>query len=255
VPYAAINTIEDLEAAIKTIGLPAVLKTAGFGYDGKGQRMIKAMSDVDADKVPALPAIIEKFIPFKKEISIIGARSENGKFAAHGPIENQHQNHILDVSFAPAVVSPVVIEQALAITQKVMEGLNVIGLLCVEFFLMQDDTLLINELAPRPHNSGHLTIESCAASQFEQLVRTVTGLPLGSTVQNHAAAMANLLGDVWNNGEPKWSAALSLPDVHLHLYGKEQPRPGRKMGHIAACASTVEQAKAQVIEARSLLCK
>jgi 5-(carboxyamino)imidazole ribonucleotide synthase len=158
----------------------------------------------------------------------------DGSFAHYGAVENRHSRHILDVTTAPAPVDVSIARTAVEIARTVLEQLNVIGVLCVEFFLTRDGRLLVNELAPRPHNSGHFTIDACVTSQFEQQLRAVCGLPLGSTEQVRSAAMANLLGDLWLNGEPDWSAACAFPNVKLHLYGKTEPRPGRKMGHITA---------------------
>lgn len=254
-PFRHIKTIEELRTAVSELGLPCVLKTAGFGYDGKGQAKIKAESDIEAAfaALNGADAVLEAFVDFDKEVSIVCARGQNGDFAHYGVIENEHANHILDVSFAPAVVSEKVYADAIEITRNIAESLDYVGTLCVEFFLTRDETLLVNELAPRPHNSGHLTFDACVTSQFEQQLRAVCGLPLGSTEFYHPAAMANLLGDVWANGEPNWAAALELPDVKLHLYGKVEPRNGRKMGHLTATAATSEKAVDLVREAKRLL--
>jgi 5-(carboxyamino)imidazole ribonucleotide synthase len=244
--------------------LPAIIKTTGFGYDGKGQRLARnadeakqAIVELTAGGAGADDAggqvIVEQLVNFEKEISVIGARAQDGKFAAYGPIENKHANHILDVSCLPARVPAPLASQAIAITQAIMEALDVIGLLCVEFFVTADGRLLVNELAPRPHNSGHLTIEGCAVSQFEQLVRIICGLPLGATESLAPTAMANLLGDLWSGGEPGWTRVLNLPSVYLHLYGKAQAKPGRKMGHITARGDSVEEVISTATEARSLL--
>ncbi len=168
-------------------------------------------------------------------------------------IENEHDNHILDISFAPGNVSKATHNNAVEITQSIAEKLDYVGTLCVEFFLTKDDRLLVNELAPRPHNSGHLTFGPCVTSQFEQQLRAVCGLPLGSTEFYKPAAMANLLGDVWANGEPDWSAALSDPNIKLHLYGKMEPRKGRKMGHLTAVGDTASDAAKIVRAARERL--
>jgi 5-(carboxyamino)imidazole ribonucleotide synthase len=168
-------------------------------------------------------------------------------------VENVHRHHVLDVTTAPALVTSKLTTEAVAITRHVLDALDVIGVLCVEFFVTRDEKLLVNELAPRPHNSGHFTIDACTTSQFEQQLRAVCGLPLGATTQQRPAAMANLLGDVWQMGEPHWAAALSIPEVRLHLYGKLLPRPGRKMGHLTAVAATGEEARALVLEARERL--
>ena len=176
-----------------------------------------------------------------------------GDFAAFPVFENEHANHILDVTFAPAMLDPKLTAEAAELAAGILEKLNVVGLLTVEMFLTTDGRILINELAPRTHNSGHLTIDACVTSQFEQQVRAVCGLPLGSTELRQPAAMANLLGHHWSNGEPKWAAALEDPLVKLHLYGKAQPRVGRKMGHLTATGQTTREAVDRVRRARERL--
>lgn len=254
-PFRHIKTIDELRTAVSELGLPCVLKTAGFGYDGKGQAKIKAESNLEAafDGLKGADAVLEAFVDFEKEVSVVCARGQDGDFAHYGVIENEHANHILDVSFAPAVVSEKVFADAIEITRNIAESLDYVGTLCVEFFLTRDEKLLVNELAPRPHNSGHLTFDACVTSQFEQQLRAVCRLPLGSTEFYRPAAMANLLGDVWANGEPNWAAALELPDVKLHLYGKVEPRVGRKMGHLTATAENAQKAVDLVREAKRRL--
>ena len=188
-------------------------------------------------------AVLERFIAFDREVSIIVARGVAGWMSTFGLIENTHANHILDISVVPASVAPEVEARAAEIARGVAESLGLVGVLCVEFFLTPDGELLINELAPRPHNSGHLTIDASMTSQFEQQVRAICGLPVGSTELLRPAAMANLLGDLWADGEPDWAAACALPGVKLHLYGKAEPRPGRKMGHLTALASSPREAR------------
>ena len=197
--------------------------------------------------------MLEAFLDLDREISVIGARGVDGSFSHFDPIENEHRHHILDLSVAPADVPAAIAAHAVEVTRTVMDALEYIGILCIEFFLTRDGELLINELAPRPHNSGHLTFDACRTSQFEQQVRSICGLPLGSPELLRPAAMANILGDLWANGEPDWPAALEHPDVKLHLYGKSAPRPGRKMGHLTALGSTREQAQTLVREARDAL--
>jgi len=198
-------------------------------------------------------AVLEAFVEFEKEVSVVCARDRKGNFAHYGVIENEHANHILDVSFAPAICSGKVFAEAVEITRSVAETLDYIGTLCVEFFLTKDEKLLINELAPRPHNSGHLTFDACVTSQFEQQLRAVCGLPLGSTEFLRPAAMANLLGELWQNGEPNWARALEFPELKLHLYGKAEARKGRKMGHLTALASTAREASEIVRQSRKML--
>jgi 5-(carboxyamino)imidazole ribonucleotide synthase len=253
--FAAVRSLAELEAAARSIGRPAVLKTASSGYDGKGQAKITAESDLASiwNELSTDEAIYEAFIGFEREVSVIGVRGVDGSTAFYGPIENEHSQHILDVSRCPADVPTSVKRDAIDIARAVLQALDVVGVLCVELFLKDDGTLLINELAPRPHNSGHLTIEAFATSQFEQQVRAVAGLPLGATEQLRPAAMANLLGDVWQPNEPRWDRALGVPGVSLHLYGKAEAKPGRKMGHLTATAATTEEAVQRVITARASL--
>jgi 5-(carboxyamino)imidazole ribonucleotide synthase len=254
-PYREVRSLAGLNSAISDLGCPAVLKTAAFGYDGKGQfrvdnagRAAEAWAAIGEQK-----AVLEAFIDFDREISVVAARGEDGQFVHYGTIENQHSHHILDVSIAPARVSPQVAQEAVDLARCVLETLDVVGVLCVEFFVTRDGSLLINELAPRPHNSGHLTVDACITSQFEQQLRAACGLPLGSTKMHRPAAMANLLGDLWANGEPNWAAACAFPGVKLHLYGKLEPRPGRKMGHLTALNDDPEEAYRTVLAARDSL--
>lgn len=197
--------------------------------------------------------MLEAFIDFEREISVVAARGEDGEFVHYGAIENQHSRHILDISLAPARVATRVAQDAVEMARAVLEKLEVVGVLCVEFFVARDGRLLINELAPRPHNSGHLTIDACISSQFEQQLRAVCGLPLGSAAMHRPAAMANLLGDLWSAGVPNWPAACAFPEVKLHLYGKLAPRPGRKMGHLTALQTDPEAACRTVLQARQSL--
>jgi 5-(carboxyamino)imidazole ribonucleotide synthase len=254
-PFAPVRSLEDLSAALAALGTPAVLKTAGWGYDGKGQVKIASLEDAPAawEAVGGQESVLEAFVDFEREVSVVAARGLDGSFAHFGVIENRHSRHILDVSIAPAAVSPRVALDAVEIACGILEGLSVVGVLCVEMFLTRDGRLLVNELAPRPHNSGHLTFDACVTSQFEQQLRAITGLALGSTELLRPAAMANLLGDLWHNGEPNWAAACRHPDVKLHLYGKADARPGRKMGHLTALARTPEEALERVVAARAAL--
>ena len=254
-PFARVQSLDELAVALGSVGMPAIVKTAAFGYDGKGQHRITAIEQADSvwSLIGHQEAIVEQVVDFAREISVVAARGLDGAMVDYGAIENQHVNHILDVSIAPAQIPAAVAAEASALTRRAMEELGYVGVLCVEFFVTRDDRLLVNEIAPRPHNSGHLTIEACATSQFEQQVRAVCGLALGSTVQPRPAAMVNLLGDVWKDGEPDWDAALSLAGVALHLYGKDDPRPGRKMGHITVVADSAEEAVERALAARAVL--
>jgi 5-(carboxyamino)imidazole ribonucleotide synthase len=254
-PFRPVSSLADLHAGIHDLGLPAVLKTAGFGYDGKGQTQITSLSEAEAalQALQGQEAILEAFVDFACEVSVVAARGLDGAFAHYGVIENVHRHHVLDVSIAPATVSPKIVNDAIEIARSILMALDVVGVLCVEFFLTRDSKLLVNELAPRPHNSGHLTVDACVTSQFEQQLRAVCGLPLGSTEQHRPAAMGNLLGDLWHDGEPNWEAACSFPEVKLHLYGKLVPRSGRKMGHLTALAASAGAAARLVRSGRAAL--
>jgi len=254
-PFRRVASLEDLTSAARELGLPAILKTADFGYDGKGQFRIADVSELAQAwrAVGERESVLEAFVDFEREISVVAARGVDGEFVHYGAIENQHRNGILNTSLAPARVTESVTRQAVEIARAVLEKLDVTGVLCVEFFVCRDGRLLINELAPRPHNSGHFTFDANVTSQFEQQLRSVCELPLGAVTQCSPAAMANLLGDIWSGGEPNWAAAAAVPNVKLHLYGKMSPRPGRKMGHLTALANSVDQAHADVQRALSTL--
>jgi 5-(carboxyamino)imidazole ribonucleotide synthase len=254
-PFRAVRSVEDVRAAVIELGLPAVLKTASFGYDGKGQSTVRTPAEAEAmvSASPNVERIYEAFVDFDREVSVVAARGTDGAFSHWGVIENSHRNHILDVSVSPADVPPAITSEAVKIARGILESLDVIGVLCVEFFLTKSGKLLVNELAPRPHNSGHLTIDAHVTSQFEQQLRAVCGLPLGSTSQHTAAAMANLLGDLWRDGEPDWAAGCAHTETKLHLYGKAEARPGRKMGHLTSLAPTPAQAAQAVVAARNAL--
>ncbi|HEY7115230.1 MAG TPA: 5-(carboxyamino)imidazole ribonucleotide synthase [Tepidisphaeraceae bacterium] len=299
--FAPIAGPDDLRAALSDLGTPAILKSAGFGYDAKGQFKITgaeqaqeawrvvtahlhaqvateegpgfgvqgsgkeaekgtgAFSSESAIRNPqSAIAILEAFVPFEREVSVVAARSSRGDFAHWGVIENVHVNGILDLSTAPAAVADSVYRDSIEIAKGILDTLGVVGVLCVEFFVTRDGRLLVNELAPRPHNSGHLTFDASVTSQFEQQLRAVCNLPLGDTRLYGPAAMVQLLGDLWldrapDQPAPAWPAALANPNVKLHLYGKYEPRRGRKMGHLTAMASTVEEAREQVLAARRSL--
>lgn len=252
--FEPISEACDLRRVVPDFG-PAILKTAGFGYDGKGQYRVRTLTEAEAawDAMGRQEAVLEAVVDFEAELSVIGVRGASGECVFYAPSCNHHSGGILDVSFAPTDFGDAVVREAIAITRGILEHLDVIGVLCVEFFLTRDRKLLVNELAPRPHNSGHLTIDACITSQFEQQLRSVCGLPLGSTDMLRPAAMANLLGDLWNAAEPDWPRACAQPEVKLHLYGKLAPRPGRKMGHLTATASTAWRAEELVRTTRSQL--
>jgi 5-(carboxyamino)imidazole ribonucleotide synthase len=270
-PFSPIASLADLQAALARQGTPAILKSAGFGYDGKGQFKIDraeqaqeaweaVTASLPAPPTPDTPAaVLESFVEFEREVSVVAARSGLGDFAHWGVIENDHVHHILDLSTAPALVPSEVYKEAIEITRGILESLKVVGVLCVEFFLSKSGKLLVNELAPRPHNSGHLTFDASVTSQFEQQLRAVCNLPLGDTRLHSPAAMAQLLGDLWlgPGGEssviPDWEASLMNSNLKLHLYGKTEPRKGRKMGHLTALAETAQEARRQVLAGRDAL--
>ncbi|MEM7576490.1 MAG: 5-(carboxyamino)imidazole ribonucleotide synthase [Planctomycetota bacterium] len=264
-PFEPVNSFAGLDQAANQLGLPAVLKTARGGYDGKGQRVIHgpneltyAWEELGSGKVPC---ILEAMIDFEQEISVVAARSVAGEIKTYGPIANSHRNHILDVSVVPSGAAREVDERAVNVTRDVMEKLDVVGVLCVEFFQVRGGTasfetygpVLINEIAPRPHNSGHLTIEAHASSQFEQQVRAVCGLALGDATLLKPAAMVNVLGELWGpDGQaPTWRTIEGRDQLALHLYGKTVARPGRKMGHLTATARTAHEALRDAVEARA----
>ncbi|WP_436715187.1 5-(carboxyamino)imidazole ribonucleotide synthase [Roseiconus lacunae] len=253
-PFARVTGRDCVQSFAAEHGWPVIVKTARSGYDGKGQHRLDDESDIDS--VPWQETdhwIAEKCIEFQAEASIIVARSAHGEVRCFPPFENHHVNHILDTTVCPSFLSPELIENAVNLATKAAEVLDLVGVLCVELFVTADGTMLINEVAPRPHNSGHLTIEACHTSQFEQHVRAVCGMPLGDpSLRVAAAAMANLLGDLWpNDGPPAWDQLQrAQPTVALHLYGKRDPKVGRKMGHLTATADSVEAAREAVLSAR-----
>jgi 5-(carboxyamino)imidazole ribonucleotide synthase len=234
---------------------PGILKISRFGYDGKGQTRVNNPAELDRAFIGMNrePCVLEKLLPLESEVSVIVSRSFDGEVATFPISENQHRNGILDISIIPARVSPAIIQNAVDIAVRVAEKLDYRGVLCVEFFVFADGRLLVNEIAPRPHNSGHYSIDACVTSQFEQQVRILCGMPLGSTAMHGAAVMVNLLGDLWQGGEPKWEQVLRHPHVKLHLYGKLEARPGRKMGHYTVLAESTEAALQLALEIKQSL--
>ncbi|HZS83683.1 MAG TPA: 5-(carboxyamino)imidazole ribonucleotide synthase [Stellaceae bacterium] len=228
--YRAVNSLADLRRAAQQIGPRGVLKTVRLGYDGKGQVMLGPDSDLAEAwrRLGGAIAILEGFVDFACEVSVIIARNASGADATYSPVENRHVNHILDTTVAPARIAPEAAIRAEAIARHVADRLGVIGLLAVEMFLTRSGELLVNELAPRPHNSGHWTLDACATSQFEQHVRAICGLPLGSTARHCDAVMKNLIGDEVE----RWREWIADPSAKVHIYGKSEARPGRKMGHV-----------------------
>jgi 5-(carboxyamino)imidazole ribonucleotide synthase len=258
-PFQPVHDAASLAQASTTLGWPLVVKTTRDGYDGKGQH--KVDNEADAQQVPWSTAdawIAEKWMPFEKEVSVVVAVSSCGESITFPVFENDHQDHILDVSLSPALVSDDVANRARSVAGDAAKTLGVVGLLCVEFFVVNDD-VVINEVAPRPHNSGHLTIEANQTSQFEQHVRAVCGLPLGSTaMKTPYAAMANLLGDVWLDDQDvcrdlRWDKALENASIHIHLYGKTHAKRARKMGHLTVVGDDATSVCEQVIAARQRL--
>jgi 5-(carboxyamino)imidazole ribonucleotide synthase len=230
-PWAPVEDLDGLRAAVERIGLPAVLKTTRLGYDGKGQAMLRGTADV-ADAFAALspkPLILEGFIDFSQEISVVAARGEDGAYSAFDTVGNRHRDHILDITLAPARIPEAVHRQAQAIARRIADALDLVGLLAVEMFVDAEGRVLVNEIAPRPHNSGHWTIDACPASQFEMHVRAIAGLPLPPANRHSDAVMKNLIGP---EDAALWPAILATPGLIPHLYGKTEARPGRKMGHV-----------------------
>jgi 5-(carboxyamino)imidazole ribonucleotide synthase len=254
--FATVDPAKGLAEQVAPFAGPCVLKTTTGGYDGKGQWLLKETSDVAfaEQQLKGRAAVLEEWVDLEIECSVIGCRSETGEVTFYGPIINHHRHHILDISICPADgINESIQEQAREVTRMLMDQMQVVGLLCVEFFVTRNGRLLVNELAPRPHNSGHLTIEGHVTSQFEQHVRAICGLPLGSVEQLRPAAMSNLLGDLWADGEPDWAAISRWPSAKLHLYGKSDAKPGRKMGHITTTATTGEAAAAEAAAARDAI--
>jgi 5-(carboxyamino)imidazole ribonucleotide synthase len=249
--FAEVAADGDLPAGIRAVGVPCVVKTADFGYDGKGQLKVMTEADVAAagQRFRGQPVVIEQFIDFSCEVSAVVARSANGEVAVFPVAENIHTNHILDFSIVPARVPPAVGAAAEAMARRVAAQIDLVGVLGVEFFVTRTGEVLINELAPRTHNSGHYTLDACATSQFEQQARAICGLPLGPTALTSPVVMLNLLGDLWSKGEPRWRLLHGDPAARLHLYGKAEARPGRKMGHLNVLAADVEAA---LLKARQL---
>jgi 5-(carboxyamino)imidazole ribonucleotide synthase len=259
-PFRVVHDEPELRAAVAALGFPSVLKTADFGYDGKGQQKITAESDLAAvwQRHGPHPGVVEAWIPFAAELSVVVARGLNGpagkgRTQAFPPTVNEHENHILATSVAPAPLAASIAARAQSIASEIAARLDVIGLLAVEFFLTRRGELLVNELAPRPHNSGHYSFDACVTSQFEQQLRAVCGLPLGDTRLLSPVLMRNLLGEIWANGTPDWPRLLALPGLRLHLYGKSEPRTGRKMGHYCVLSPTLEQAWELDAQAQKIL--
>ena len=254
-PFRPVRTALELSRAVAIIGTPALLKTARLGYDGKGQAPVTDASDAAAAwrAVGEVPAVLERRLALELELSVVLARGTDGRIAAFPPGENRHRNGILETTVVPARIPPALAQRAQEMAAAAAESLEYVGVMGVELFLADGGQLYVNEIAPRPHNSGHYTIDACAVDQFEQQVRALCEAPLGSPRLLSPVAMVNLLGDLWAGGTPNWERALSFPGVRLHLYGKAHARPGRKMGHINCLAATPEQALQTALAARDAL--
>ena len=247
-------TAEEAVAAVATLGRSVLKKPVG-GYDGRGQARVGRADEAGAawKTLGAGPVLVEQFLDLELELSVLVARREDGEMATYAPALNHHEAGVLDWSTWPAMLPPDVSHQAMRVAEGIAASMGIIGLIAVEMFLTRDGRLLVNELAPRPHNSYHHSERGASTSQFEQFVRAVCGLPLGSVDVLRPCAIANLLGDLWGGGEPDFASALTIPDVRLHLYGKASARPGRKMGHLSAVGSTTEEAREKVLTARARL--
>ncbi len=250
-PFAVIATEADTGPALGRVKLPAILKTARFGYDGKGQAAIASRDDLERvfAEWKRVPCVLEERLALEREISVILARAADGEVAVFPVAENRHARGILDITIAPARIPEALAAEATALATRLATALDYVGVLAVEMFVV-GGRLLVNEIAPRPHNSGHYTIDACRTSQFEQQVRVLCGLPLGDPTLHSPAVMVNLLGDIWEAGEPRWEAVLRHAGAHLHLYGKREARPGRKMGHVTVCEPTPGRALEVAMEIR-----
>lgn len=246
-PFAAVHHEQELPAALDEVGVPALLKRSRFGYDGKGQARVNNIEEAQQafaafDRAPCL---LEPLLPLYAEVSVVLARSADGDVASFPVAENEHRHGVLDLSIVPARVPQTLADEATAVARRLAERLDYCGVLAVEFFVLREGNrlrLTLNEVAPRPHNSGHYTLDACITSQFEQQARALCGLPLGDTRLVMPAVMVNLLGDVWHHGDPAWERVLAHPQAKLHLYGKREARPGRKMGHYTCLAESVDAA-------------
>jgi 5-(carboxyamino)imidazole ribonucleotide synthase len=254
-PFRPVRDAEQLEAALHSLRLPALLKTSRLGYDGKGQATVSDAASAAAafERFGRVPCVLEERLELETELSVVLARGANGEIAAFPTGENRHRDGILETTVVPARVSQRLADEARDLAIAVAERMRYVGVLGVELFVANGGRLFVNEMAPRPHNSGHYTMDACAVDQFEQQLRTLCGLPLGEPWLLTPVAMINLLGDLWIPGEPRWAEALRRPGVRLHLYGKTEPRPGRKMGHLNCLARDPDRALALAYEAHAAL--
>ena len=247
--------LRELRAALAVVPLPALLKTSRLGYDGKGQATLETEADAVRafERFGGVACVLEERVALECELSVVLARGADGEVATFPVAENRHRNGILETSVVPARVGEGLSREAGELATRVAKAMAYVGVLGVEMFVAQGGRLLVNEMAPRPHNSGHYTMDACSADQFEQQLRTLCGLPLARPWLMSPVAMINLLGDLWDGGEPQWEEALKRPGVRLHLYGKAEPRPGRKMGHLNCLAPDPDRALAVAIETRDAL--
>lgn len=245
--FSSVKDMASLRCAAQRVGFPAILKTRRSGYDGKGQVRVESVDHLSHAwrELEEVPSVLEAVAPFRMELSMVLARGREGEIQLYPLAENVHRRNILHSTRVPAQVADTVRLRAEALAVSLAEALDYCGVMAVELFLLEDDTLLINEVAPRPHNSGHFTLGACATSQFEQHLRAICGLPLGDPTLLHPVVMMNLLGDLWRNGPPPWDRLLAHPQVRLHLYGKDQARPGRKMGHFLFLDENVDHVLGQ----------
>lgn len=254
-PFRPVHHHRDLEAALRAVPLPALLKTSRLGYDGKGQAAIENVGEAAAafERLGGVSCVLEARLELECELSAIVARGADGDLATFPVTENRHRNGILETSVVPARIPEALARKAGELATSLAESMDYVGVLGVELFVVEGGRLMVNEMAPRPHNSGHYTMDACSADQFEQQLRTLCGLPLAKPWLLSPVAMVNLLGDLWSGGEPRWEEALRRPGVRLHLYGKAEARPGRKMGHLNCLAADPDRALALALETRDAL--
>ncbi|MFN8774632.1 MAG: 5-(carboxyamino)imidazole ribonucleotide synthase [bacterium] len=256
-PFRVVRSLADLDGSEAAALVPGVLKVSRFGYDGKGQARVRSLDEARAawTALGGEACVLERWLPLARELSVVVARGFDGEVRTFPVAENHHQHGILDVSIVPARVSDALAAQARENAVALAAKLDYRGVLCVEFFVLEDRRLLVNEIAPRPHNSGHYTIDACVTSQFEQQVRVLAGVPLGDTSLHSPVVMVNILGEAWLHagGEPDWSMVLAHPRAKLHLYGKREARAGRKMGHYTVLADSLDEALAQALRIRERL--
>ncbi len=254
-PFRPVRNTGELHAALRQVKLPALLKTSRLGYDGKGQALVERAADADAAfaRLGGVECVLEERLALETELSVVLARGDDGAIAAFPVGENRHRDGILETTVVPARVSPATAEEARNTAERVARALDYVGVLGVELFVANGGRIYVNELAPRPHNSGHYTLDACSADQFEQQLRALCGLPLAEPRLLSPVAMVNLLGDLWQEGEPRWAEVFRRPGMRLHLYGKAEPRPGRKMGHLNCLADDPDRALSLALEARDAL--